>query len=111
MCGLFRQTMIASLAIGILAAGCTGSRTSPSLISPTAPTAGPPPIPTPPLPGSSTLTLTGRVTETAPTSSTGIAGAILRIVDGAAAGRSTAADALGFYRIDGVPESATLNVS
>jgi hypothetical protein len=113
MCELFRQTVIASLTLGVLAAGCTGNASSPSIVAPTPPIAGPPPTPTPapPAPGSSPLTLTGRVTETAPTSSTGIGGALLRIVDGAAVGRSTTADPQGFFRFDGIPGNATLSVS
>src|SRR5262245_3991436 len=103
MCVLFRQTVIASVTFSLLAAGCTGNQPSASIVSPTAPTAVPSPTPTPPAPGSNTLTLSGRVTETAPTTSTGVAGAVLRILDGAAAGRSTAADPQGYYRIDGVP--------
>jgi Carboxypeptidase regulatory-like domain len=110
MCGPFRQTLIASLTIGVLAAGCTGNPSSPSIVSPTLPGAAPTPTPAPPAPGSST-SLNGRVTETAPTSSTGIAGAVLRIVDGAAAGRSTTADPQGYYRIDDVPASGMLSVS
>jgi hypothetical protein len=114
MCRLFRQTLIASLTIGVLGAlgaGCTGNASSPTIVSPTAPTPAAPPTPPPPAPPASTVALNGRVTETAPTSSTGIAGAVLRIVDGAAAGRSTRTDPMGFYRIDDVPAAATLSVS
>jgi carboxypeptidase family protein len=45
------------------------------------------------------FTLSGRVTESAPTATTGISGATVRIVDGPNAGRSITTDAQGNYSL------------
>ncbi|MCL4814501.1 MAG: carboxypeptidase regulatory-like domain-containing protein [Vicinamibacteraceae bacterium] len=50
-----------------------------------------------PTPAPTTFSLSGKVTETAPTSSTPIAGARVSIGDGPNAGRSTTTDAAGTY--------------
>ena len=50
-------------------------------------------------PAPATFTLTGRVMESAPTTPTGISGAVLTIVDGVNVGRSAVSDVWGFYSI------------
>jgi hypothetical protein len=79
----------------LVAFGCTKD-------DPTTPTnPNPSPSPTPP-PAATTFTLTGRVTESAPTTSIGIAGARVAFNDGPNAGRSAAADSNGNYSFSGL---------
>ena len=106
------RRLVALMMFGVFTAACSGNPTSPSLVSPSAlnatPTPSPaPPVPTPPAHG----TMTGRVTETAPTSSTGIAGAMVRVVDGPSGGRSVTADRMGFYSLADVSTRATVTVT
>jgi hypothetical protein len=56
------------------------------------------------------LLLSGRVTETTPTNSVGVAGASLTIVDGVNAGQSAESDGNGHYRLAGL-QRGTFNVS
>lgn len=53
----------------------------------------------PSAPDKATYTLVGRVTESMPTQTDGIAGATVTISDGVNAGESTVTDARGFYRL------------
>jgi hypothetical protein len=75
---------------------------------PTAPSPQPTPSPTP-APAPTEFTLTGRVTESVPTTHTGIGGAVVKIADG---GRMAVTNSLGFYTIAGLPSTEfTINVS
>ncbi len=66
----------------------------------------------PAAPDKATYTLVGRVTESMPTASDGIAGATLTIRDGLNAGKSTVADARGFYTLAGLhPEELEMRVA
>jgi hypothetical protein len=51
------------------------------------------------------------VTETAPTASTGIPGAVVKLLSGANAGRSATTNGLGFYSIPDVSPGTTIGVS
>jgi hypothetical protein len=51
------------------------------------------------------------VTETAPTPSTGIGGAVVNITSGPSAGRSATTNAMGFYSIADVVPGGTINAS
>ena len=79
------------LSVAITGTACGGSE------SPTTPT--PPPAPAP---GPSTFTLSGGVTESAPTTSNKIPGATVAFVDGANAGKTATADGAGNYLIANV---------
>jgi hypothetical protein len=60
----------------------------------------------------STFTLSGRVTETSPTASTGIAGATVVFADGVNAGKSATTDGSGNYSLAGLQQGGfTVNVS
>lgn len=72
--------------LALIAAGCSGGG-SPSAPAPNNPT--PPPA--------QSFTLSGRVSETVPTASTRIPGALLTIADGPHAGRTATADGNGEY--------------
>ena len=66
----------------------------------------------PPAPERGTYSLGGRVTESMPTQSDGIAGAIVTISDGVNAGESTVADARGFYKLSKLhPSEFAMRVS
>jgi hypothetical protein len=65
--------------------------------SPTSPTSNPTPTPQ-----AQTFTLSGRVTETAPTQTTVVVGATVSVVDGANAGKSAVSDSTGNYSIAGL---------
>jgi hypothetical protein len=87
-----------------ISAACTGGDAGPMApsitITPT-PTSSP-----------NSFTLTGRVTESAPTQIDGVKGALLTIGDSVNAGRSTSTDAYGFYSISGLQSAGfTLNLS
>lgn len=80
----------------------------PSLTGPTAPTPQPTPAPTP-TPTPTEFTLTGRVTESVPTTHTGIGGAIVKIEN---SNRMAVTNSVGFYTIAGLPSTDfTVNVS
>lgn len=79
---------IATLVSSSLAVGCGSSS---SLVTPS----GPSPL-------GVTSTITGRVTESAPTTLTGIAGATVTVKDGPTTGPSAVTDSLGFYSITGL---------
>jgi hypothetical protein len=97
--------------MGALLSACNGNGFS-SVTSPTPPPSGGLPSPVPPtIPGPTTFNLSGRVTETAPTPSTGIGGAVVRLLSGANAGRSATTNALGFYAIPDVAPGTTIGVS
>ncbi|HEY7447907.1 MAG TPA: carboxypeptidase regulatory-like domain-containing protein [Vicinamibacterales bacterium] len=75
---------------------------------PTAPSPQPTPSPTP-TPAPTEFTLTGRVTESVPTTHTGIGGAVVKIADSA---RMAVTNSVGFYTIAGLPSTDfTINVS
>jgi hypothetical protein len=66
----------------------------------------------PAAPDKKTYTLAGRVTESMPTASDGIAGATLTVSDGINAGKFTVADARGFYTLSGLhPEEFAMRVT
>ena len=66
----------------------------------------------PAAPDKKTYTLAGRVTESMPTASDGIAGATVTISDGVNAGESTVTDARGFYRLSKLhPSEFVMRVS
>ena len=91
---------IAVFAIGITAfinVGCTRSNALPSLTAPSATLVQSPP----PEAASSIFTLRGRVTEPVPTSLTGVA-ALITVIDGADAGKSTVASPMGYYSLPGL---------
>jgi hypothetical protein len=58
--------------------------------------------PSNPSPAPSSLTLSGTVSESAPTTNVRIAGAVVAILDGTDAGRTATTDANGSYRIEGL---------
>jgi hypothetical protein len=87
------------------AAGCTGAHASNS-----APTQSLAPITSPT--SSSPISLNGRVTESIPTATTGIEGAVVTITDGPNAGRSGATNPYGFYTISNLqPGAFTISVT
>jgi hypothetical protein len=92
------------LVIGSLLVGCNNGG---DLLSVTSPT---PLVATSPVPPS-TQTLNGRVTETPPTSQTGIGGALVRITTGPDAGRSATTNIMGFYTIPNVAVASTVQIS
>ena len=92
------------LVIGSFLVGCNNSGELMSVTSPT------PLVSTSPVPPG-TLTLNGRVTETPPTSQTGIAGALVRLTGGPNAGRSATTNSMGFYTIPDVAIGSTVQVS
>lgn len=93
-----------TLSIILVSAGC--SKPAASL---TAPTTSPSPT-TESAPEA--FTLSGRVMESAPTTPTGIGGAVLTIEDGANAGRSAVTNDLGFYSIPALqPTSFMISVA
>ena len=63
---------------------------------------GPSPVRPTPTPQTGTLTLSGTVSETAPTASARIAGAKITIMDGPNVGRSTTSDASGVFQLTGL---------
>ena len=66
----------------------------------------------PAAPDKATYTLAGRVTESMPTASDGIAGATVTISGGVNAGESTVTDARGFYRLSKLhPSEFAMRVS
>jgi hypothetical protein len=85
--GLLSVVLSASLVAGCTGAHASSSAPAQSLVPATAPTAA------------TQVSLAGRVTETAPTSLTGIEGAVVTIGDGPNAGHSTTTDTYGFYTI------------
>ena len=90
----------------LLAAACGSDLTSSTAPSPTEI------VVNPPTPSNATFTLSGRVTESMPTASDGIPGATLSVSDGVNAGRTTVADARGFYRLDNLhPSDFAMRVS
>jgi hypothetical protein len=89
---------VAVISIAVACGGENGG--SPVNPTPTAPT---PPAPT-------SLTLSGTISESAPTSSTRIAGATVSVLDGPNAGRTATTDGNGIYRLDGL-QSGNANVS
>ena len=82
---------------------CGGAHTAtsaPALVSVAAPTS------------SAAISLTGRVTESAPTPTTGIEGAVVMIADGPNAGRSALTNPFGFYSFSDLQAGAfTISVS
>ena len=95
--------IIIAFAIAAVAAACSnGSLASPT--SPTTPT-------TPQVPASPTVTLNGRVTETAPTTHTGIGRATVRVTSGPSAGQSATTNSMGYYTIPDVTVGSTIEVS
>jgi hypothetical protein len=88
-----------------VADGCTGAHASAagpnqSIVSVASPSASTP------------ISLTGRVTEAAPTSTTGIDGAVVTLKDGANAGRSAVTNPYGFYTITELqPGAFTIDVT
>lgn len=77
------------VAVLVLASACGGGSSTPT---------SPPPIP----PAPTTANLSGRVTETAPTTSTAVAGATLTVSDGSNAGKSATTDSGGNYSFTGL---------
>jgi len=79
------------------------------------PIAAPSPIEPPPAgpaPSIAPIKIGGRVRETAPTETTGIRGATVRVSGGANAGRTVVTDEFGFYTIRGLePGTFTLDVA
>lgn len=73
---------------------CGGGSTTPT--NPSTPPSAPPPT---------TFTLSGRVTETPPTQSVGIAGALITVADGPNAGRSITTDSNGNYTLGNLQQS------
>jgi hypothetical protein len=98
--GLLSLVLWAAAAVGCSSAHASPTAPAQSLVPVTAPTA------------STSISLTGRVTETAPTSMTGIEAAVITISEGANAGRTGVTDLYGYYTIDGLqPGAFTVNVS
>ena len=90
----------------IVAIGCDNG--GPPLTPPTGPSPQPTPGPTP-APTPTEFTLTGRVTESVPTTHTGIGGALVTIAD---SNRMAVSNSVGFYTIAGLPSAdVTVNVS
>lgn len=98
--------------VGLLAALVVALLSMPSCgrESPTAPT--PPPSATPrPSPPAHTVTLSGTVSETAPTESTRIAGARAMVYDSPDIGRSAITDANGAFQITGlIPGTLAISI-
>lgn len=88
------------VAVLIVVSACGGGSSTP--------TSPPPPVVQPP----TTANLSGRVTETAPTASTAVAGATLTVSDGSNAGKSTTTDSGGNYSFTGLTRGGfTMNIS
>jgi hypothetical protein len=82
-----------SIAVAFFAAGCGSSPSSPSSA----------PVPTPsPTPAPSTFTMSGGISESAPTTTNKIPGAVVMVMDGANAGKSATADGAGNYSMTGL---------
>lgn len=77
--------------------GCTGSKN----VSPTAPTEAPPSS-SAPSPGPPVVTMHGRVTESMPTTMTGVDGAVVKVEDGSSTPKSATTDSYGFYAVGGL---------
>ena len=84
--------VLPGMLVVLLASACGGDFASSTAPSPTRI------VVNPPTPSDATFTLSGRVTESVPTASDGIGGATLSVSEGLNAGRSTVADARGFYK-------------
>lgn len=88
---------------GLLAAGAVaftiGCGSNP--VAPTAPTDAPPPTQVP-SPGSPVVTMHGRVTESAPTTTTGVGHALVSVDDGSGTPKSATTDGYGFYAVAGL---------
>ena len=90
----------------LLAAACGSDLTSSTAPSPSQI------VVEPSAPDKATYTLVGRVTESMPTASDGIAGATVTISGGVNAGESTVTDARGFYRLSKLhPSEFAMRVS
>src|SRR5206468_11913681 len=77
--------------------------TATSTLAPT-----PAPTPTP----ATSVTLSGRITQTPPTTWTEVAGAVFTISEGVNAGKSVVADSFGYYQLAGLtPGSMTVSVT
>lgn len=103
-----RNCVRVGLAI-VLSLGCvigTACDNGPALKNPAGPTPQPTPVPTP-APTPTQFTLSGRVTESVPTTNTGIGGAVVTIAN---SNRMAVTNSVGFYTIAGVP-STELTVS
>src|SRR5438046_504474 len=97
--------LIVTLAIGFCACG-QATPVAPTATSTLAPT----PSPTPP--PATSVTLSGRITETPPTTWTEVAGAVFTISEGVNAGKSVVADSFGYYQLAGLtPGSMTVSVT
>ncbi len=83
------------LCVALLSTVACGDRTGRSPASPT-PTPTPTPAPTPP---PQTFSFSGTVSETAPTTSTRIAGARVRVIEGPNAGLTAMTDANGVFQL------------
>src|SRR5437867_606603 len=83
--------------LSFVLATCAVSACGGSHGAPTTPTATR--VTTPPPTPAANVTLGGRVTESAPTPTTGIDGAVVTISDGPNAGRSAITSVFGFYSI------------
>ena len=96
------------LVSGLFAAGCSGNPSSPSATGPglTPAPGGPSPAPSP-----VNFTLVGRVTETAPTSRTGIGGATVSVTTDPGTGKSAKTDSLGYFTIPDVTPGSAIRVS
>lgn len=99
--------LVVLLSLGsVVATGCDNG--GPPLTPPTGPSPQPTPGPTP-APTPTEFTLTGRVTESVPTTHTGIGGALVTIAD---SNRMAVSNSVGFYTIAGLPSAdVTVNVS
>lgn len=95
-----------AVAMAIAAAGCSGNADSP-----VAPSTTITPVPSAPSPDT-TFTLRGRVRMTAPTETTGIGGATVRIGEGVNAGRTAVTNMMGYYQFTDLrPSSFIIDIS
>jgi hypothetical protein len=100
-----RIGLLALVVWSAAAAGCTGAHASNST---TAQSLAPIAAPT----SSAPISLNGRVTESAPTATTGIEGAVVTITDGPNAGRSGVTNLYGLYSISDLqPGAFTISVA
>lgn len=91
---LLNRVALTLVVVSLVAGGCGGGNGSPT--NPTPPNN---PIPQPP---AQTFSLSGTITESAPTSTIGIGGAVLTIQGGPQNGHTTAADSTGNFTFSGL---------
>lgn len=96
-----RRVGIFAIGMAAFAFGCSGA----TAVSPTAPARTSPTSPDPST-GPPVVTMHGRVTETVPTTATGVSGALVSVDDDTGTTKSATADSFGYYSVGGLVPGA-----